>query len=1101
MPSILRRLFRRAKFNREKERQEEPTDSVKKDTYPDTGDEGSDRTSLDNGLGALEFPNDCQGPGNGVDVVFVHGLRGSRIKTWSKGDKFWPRDFLKDDLKNARIITWGYDANIANAVSYASKESLFGHANTLLNDLARLRRGITRPIIFVCHSLGGLVVKEALITSDNYRNHDRHPARGDIYAKTTGVIFLGTPHQGSSKESYGEIVANIAHLSFRQPNKQLLQTLNPDSHILEKQRNDFTTISNDMSIICIREELPTGAGIIVPRDSALHCSFKAIHDSIHANHMDMARFSSRDQGYMKVLGYIEEIRDAISYTSQAILKMLQFRMIDSRREGIDDAYGDTCSWILDGPKDTETTTKSNQFLSWLKNDEPFFWVSGKAGCGKSTLMKYLYHDRRTETTLRSSPWIKSKDLILISHFFYDRGTDDQKSREGMLRSILYHILRTRRKLIPECFPILFQTKFYGAIKDSTDVLGWEDLKTAFISMLDHLEDSKICLFLDGLDEYRMVGEDKSYTEEELDLIFDGENEDEAWGRSSWITDGHKEIARFIHDLGASGIVKICLSSRELNIFEYEFQDFPRIKVHEHTFEPIIEYCQGNLVKAAPDLDNLPKFVSSITEKSRGVFLWVRIVVGMLIDGYTDGNSEDELWQILNALPRRLGGDDGLYMRMMRNVNRKYLSESKRLFQLVSDSSGLSLDIITLFLAEEWHLEDGKELRATTDKYQPRTWDEMQLRWKALEKRLKSRCGGLLEGTNEVQFMHQTAKEFISRAYLNKKIFQNAIGFPNPPQVTLAWMSGCIRRLKCCKEAIITPDKVIISPQLHGDSANPFDSIEISHLIPDILYSLFHIAYAWRKLGSDYCHLYVKLLDELNHTCDQLITSLDDLRHDLNFTWLDIYLEQGTSAQKNYHARQKPLRIMSLLELASLNGLFPYVEAKIKGKGVPKDQLDLLLLQISRRMLISWRGGGAGRSGPVVPEIFEILFQEGADPNCRETDPSLQFGLTPWTYHLMEGTQGPAGNWVKATEHFLRFGANPTVHMPFNHRVVRDSGESDDSEDGESNDGNDGIEKEEGGILSTEYAITQASKYLSSGYTKDFDRIFELLDHSKKRMIA
>lgn len=120
----------------------------------------------------------------------------------------------------------------------------------------------TRPIIFICHSLGGLVVKEALITSDHYRAHGRHAALGGIYSNTIGVIFMGTPHRGSAKASYGEVAASIARLAFRQPNKPLLQTLKVDSHLLEKQRDDFTTVSNDLAIVCIREELPTGAGLV-----------------------------------------------------------------------------------------------------------------------------------------------------------------------------------------------------------------------------------------------------------------------------------------------------------------------------------------------------------------------------------------------------------------------------------------------------------------------------------------------------------------------------------------------------------------------------------------------------------------------------------------------------------------------------------------------------------------------------------------------------------------------------------------------------------------------------------------------------------------------
>jgi protein SERAC1 len=81
----------------------------------------------------------------GIDIVFVHGLRGSAIGTWSKNGICWPRDLLKVDIKDAlleaRSITWGYDASMANVFTYASQESIFGHADALLGDLSRLRVG------------------------------------------------------------------------------------------------------------------------------------------------------------------------------------------------------------------------------------------------------------------------------------------------------------------------------------------------------------------------------------------------------------------------------------------------------------------------------------------------------------------------------------------------------------------------------------------------------------------------------------------------------------------------------------------------------------------------------------------------------------------------------------------------------------------------------------------------------------------------------------------------------------------------------------------------------------------------------------------------
>jgi hypothetical protein len=122
----------------------------------------------------------------GADIIFVHGLRGDRVQTWTKDKVFWPKDLLAKELalKNTRIITvgdtsnssnwldyaqllttiqWGYDSTVAKLNDFSSQISIFGHAGNLLVDIARQRlttESKTRPIVFVGHSLGGLVIKE-----------------------------------------------------------------------------------------------------------------------------------------------------------------------------------------------------------------------------------------------------------------------------------------------------------------------------------------------------------------------------------------------------------------------------------------------------------------------------------------------------------------------------------------------------------------------------------------------------------------------------------------------------------------------------------------------------------------------------------------------------------------------------------------------------------------------------------------------------------------------------------------------------------------------------------------------------------------------------
>ncbi|KAK5215447.1 hypothetical protein LTR72_011508 [Exophiala xenobiotica] len=98
-----------------------------------------------------------------VDICFVHGLTGDRDTTWTvKGQSEpWPQRLLAPQVPSASILTWGYDAYVVRT-SVASSNRLIDHASNLLNDLTtdRARHDTSdRPLIFVAHSLGGLVCK------------------------------------------------------------------------------------------------------------------------------------------------------------------------------------------------------------------------------------------------------------------------------------------------------------------------------------------------------------------------------------------------------------------------------------------------------------------------------------------------------------------------------------------------------------------------------------------------------------------------------------------------------------------------------------------------------------------------------------------------------------------------------------------------------------------------------------------------------------------------------------------------------------------------------------------------------------------------------
>ena len=71
-----------------------------------------------------------------VDIVFVHGSGGDAVGTWTKDAVCWPRDLLKVDVSNARILSWKYDSGVISS----SQGGTFDHAETLLTDLAAVRQ-------------------------------------------------------------------------------------------------------------------------------------------------------------------------------------------------------------------------------------------------------------------------------------------------------------------------------------------------------------------------------------------------------------------------------------------------------------------------------------------------------------------------------------------------------------------------------------------------------------------------------------------------------------------------------------------------------------------------------------------------------------------------------------------------------------------------------------------------------------------------------------------------------------------------------------------------------------------------------------------------
>lgn len=135
------------------------------------------------------------------DVVFVHGLSGDRVTTWtSQNGAFWPQ-WLKDEFSHVNVYLAGYDSTAFAGILLGSGASIQDLATTLADGLISQPRQ-AEAIVLITHSLGGLIVKQML-----RRCADSADGRfQNLAKKVRAVVFLGTPHQGAQLATALDIV-------------------------------------------------------------------------------------------------------------------------------------------------------------------------------------------------------------------------------------------------------------------------------------------------------------------------------------------------------------------------------------------------------------------------------------------------------------------------------------------------------------------------------------------------------------------------------------------------------------------------------------------------------------------------------------------------------------------------------------------------------------------------------------------------------------------------------------------------------------------------------------------------------------------------------
>lgn len=644
-----------------------------------------------------------------------------------------------------------------------------------------------------------------------------------------------------------------------------------------------------------------------------------------------------------------------------VLSTLRYSGMGDREGRIAETYESTFKWVF---RDKSGTQEWCSLRRWLEGESQIYWVTGKPGSGKSTLMKYICQpvvqepgsgsseaeldltarqpERRCQPYLKK--WAGSKKLLVASFYFWDAGVQLQLAQTGLIRSLLYQILQERPELIPIIAPSRWESLALLDFNPET----WKDseLELALTTAVKAVKtDCRLCFFIDGLDE------------------FDG---------------AHDSLITLVKSLAHQNTnVKFCVASRPWVVFEDAFETKPHLRIETLTYNDIKHYVSSNFY-LNPEFSKLqtrqPEFadqlVENIVSKASGVFLWVNLVVASLLAGMSYGDRIADLQQRLDLLPPDL---EELYDKMLRSLDPFYLEHAAQLL-MIMEATKDPLSLILFSFADDQTVDSVIRTPAG-----PLSISVMSLHLDAMTRRLNSRWKGLLEidraveasnprqrAHQTVQYLHRTVKDFIK----SKKVedfLKSSLKSPFDPHLSL-----CIAQYAYIKSLPV--------------SATPAEEKYIANQVRSCLF------YAARALPVNEKDI-VKLLDHMASTLPTMYATkkskpASTSRH------MNQNSPRGPSQPEpcpylgikwDHETRQASFG-ETFLSLAVIHGVTAYVKARAQNGC-------LVQKPCYRGTSLIWPLlMDAVCTGVFRIEMIECLLSMGADPNYSVSD---GVESTPW----------------------------------------------------------------------------------------------------------
>lgn len=711
-----------------------------------------------------------------------------------------------------------------------------------------------------------------------------------------------------------------------------------------------------------------------------------------------------------------------------ILNALWFSRMADRSDDINPAHYQTFEWIYsDGKQGKNSSTCT--FMEWISSNNGVFWVSGRAGSGKSTLMKFLAGHNRTTDAFEI--WAGDRKLITANYYFWSQAQDPlQKSLPGLLRTLMYDIINRCGDYAELLFPDQFVVD-----RGWTEFPSSHELKRAFKRLINiDRPPACVALIIDGLDEFEAT-------------------EDE-----------HFELAKTLKDAAKVDHLKLLVSSRPETAFEATFVNCQKLRLHELTRADRTVYVTDHLyqhqrfnflIEQSRD-GHLQKhsLVKYIVEESEGIFLWLRLVVAALMEELNTCATLCELQAILYEFPRGLGE---LYRHMFRRIPQGRRFKGLQLIQLVrcastaptrelpySSRTAPPMSALMLSKAHSHYRDVIKTRLKSLDCMEHN--DIVQ----RVDYLLRSHCAGLLElkyripktgaaigaqdeqnrsllGDPEVAFLHKSVTEFLDRTDTESELLQVAIntgGFD--PYTSL--MSCLLYKIK-------------VHPLSNADWLRESDLIRLAPELtvrPHQWSLVLRIMQAAAFAEMVDLNATNALLKNLDQTMEQDFREIERISRNEKSNTAKIFAHwscycpwvQLDWRPAGHHHGQDLTDGDGLLSFAIHNGLERFAlnqigQLEFCEKGIKA--ASLLLFACRATTLQSMMRGG------IRPAVILRLLELGADPNCifeHQCADGTILSTTPWLEMLRTVRQlrpTSVGGFYQIFEVFMAFLKNRADH--------------------------------------------------------------------------